>query len=78
MKILTLDGMVIRDVKSNGLSIDGDQLKWDGKNNSGENVAGGVYLLSIIGSNGENTFEKITIIRNWLKLPVNWKWNSLA
>ena len=64
MKILTLDGMVIRDVKSSGLPVDGDQLKWDGKNNSGEYVASGVYLLSIIGSNGENTFEKITVIRN--------------
>ena len=64
MKILTLDGMVIRDVKSSGLPVDGDQLKWDGKNDSGEYVASGVYLLSIIGSNGENTFEKITVIRN--------------
>ena len=64
MKILTLDGMVIRDVKSNGLSVDGDQLKWDGKNDSGEYVASGVYLVSIIGSNGENTFEEITVIRN--------------
>ena len=63
MKILTLDGMVIRDVKSNGLPIDGDQLKWDGRNNGGEYVASGVYLLSIIGSNGENKFEKITVIR---------------
>ena len=64
MKILTLDGMVIRNVKSNGLSVDGDQLKWDGKNNKGEYVASGVYLLSIIGLSGENTFEKITVIRN--------------
>ena len=64
MKILTLDGMVIRDVISSGLPVDGDQLKWDGKNNSGEYVASGVYLLSIIGSSGENTFEKITVIRN--------------
>ena len=64
MKIMTLDGMVIRDVKSSGLPVDGDQLKWDGKNNSGEYVTSGVYLLSIIGSSGENTFEKITVIRN--------------
>ena len=53
MKILTLDGMVIRDVKSSGLPVDGDQLKWDGKNDGGEYVASGVYLLSIIGSSGE-------------------------
>jgi len=64
MKILTLDGMIIKDVKSNGVSVDGDQLKWDGKNNSGAYVNSGVYLLSIIGSNGDNTFEKITVIRN--------------
>ena len=64
MKILTLDGMVIRDVKSSGLPVDGDQLKWDGKNDGGEHVASGVYLLSIIGSRGENIFEKITVIRN--------------
>ena len=56
--------MVIRDVNSSGLPVDGDQLKWDGKNDSGEYVASGVYLLSIIGSSGENTFEKITVIRN--------------
>ncbi len=64
MKVMTLDGIVIREIKSNGLSIDGDQLKWDGKNDSGEYVASGVYLLSIIGSNGKNTYEKITVLRN--------------
>tara|TARA_B100000073_G_scaffold348468_1_gene367547 strand:+ start:7326 stop:9713 length:2388 start_codon:yes stop_codon:yes gene_type:complete len=64
MKVLALDGMVIRDIKSNGLAIDGDQLKWDGKNNNGDFVSSGVYLLSIIGSNGINTFEKITVIGN--------------
>ena len=63
MKILTLDGMIIRDINSSGLSVDGDQLKWDGKNDSGEYVVSGVYLLSIIGSNGKNTFEKITVIK---------------
>ena len=62
MKILTLDGLVIRDIKSRGLSLDGDQIKWDGKNNKGKTVLSGVYLIAIIGSNGENTFEKITVI----------------
>ncbi len=62
VKVMTLDGSVIRNIKSNGLSIDGDQIKWDGKNNNGEYATSGVYLISIIGSNGENTFEKITVI----------------
>ena len=62
MKILTLDGLVIRDVESRGLSSDGDQIVWDGKNNEGKIVSSGVYLIAIIGSNGENTFEKITVL----------------
>ena len=62
MKILTLDGLVIRDIESRGLSSDGDQIVWDGKNNKGKIVSSGVYLIAIIGSNGENTFEKITVL----------------
>jgi len=64
MKVMTLDGSVIRDIESKGLSIDGDQIKWDGKNNKGEYITSGVYLLSIIGSNGKNTFEKITVVNS--------------
>ena len=63
MKIMTLDGLVIRDIDSNGISVDGDQLSWDGKNNSGEYVSSGVYLLSITNNSGKNTFSKITVIK---------------
>ena len=64
MKILTLDGLVIRNIESRGLSSDGDQIVWDGKNNKGKIVSSGVYLIAIIGSNGENTFEKITVLNH--------------
>jgi len=63
MKIMTLDGLVIRDINSNGISVDGDQLTWDGKNNSGQYVSSGVYLLSITNNSGNNTFSKITVIK---------------
>ena len=63
MKIMTLDGLVIRDINSSGISVDGDQLFWDGKNNNGEYVASGVYLLAITNNSGENTFSKITVIK---------------
>ena len=63
MKIMTLDGLVIRDINSSGVSVDGDQLVWDGKNNSGEYVASGVYLLAITNNSGKNTFNKITVIK---------------
>ena len=63
MKIMTLDGLVIRDINSSGVSVDGDQLVWDGKNNSGEYVASGVYLLAITNNSGKNTFSKVTVIK---------------
>ena len=63
MKIMTLDGLVIRDINSNGISVDGDQLTWDGKNNSGQYVSSGDYLLSITNNSGNNTFSKITVIK---------------
>jgi len=62
MKIMTLDGLVIRDVYSKGLSVDGDQLSWNGKGNNGQFVSSGVYLLSIMDNSGNNTFSKITVI----------------
>ena len=64
MKILTLDGLVIRDIKSRGLSEDGDQIRWDGKNNKGKTVLSGVYLVAILGLDGENRFEKITVLNH--------------
>ena len=63
MKIMTLDGLVIRDINSSGLNVDGDQLRWDGKNSRGEYVSSGVYLISITNNSGNNTFSKITVIR---------------
>ena len=63
MKIMTLDGLVIRDINSSGISVDGDQLFWDGKNKKGEYVASGVYLLAITNKSGENMFSKITVIK---------------
>tara|TARA_B100001250_G_scaffold365807_1_gene346756 strand:- start:85 stop:615 length:531 start_codon:yes stop_codon:yes gene_type:complete len=62
MKIMTLDGLVIRDIYSRGLSVDGDQLSWDGKDNNGQFVSSGVYLLSIMDNSGNNIFSKITVI----------------
>jgi len=64
MKIMTLDGLVIRSVNNEGISIDGDQLSWDGKNENGRYVSSGVYLISLYDDNGNNIFEKITVIKD--------------
>ena len=61
-KVMTLNGRVIRDITSGGVSEDGQQLKWDGRDSEGNYVATGVYLLMIYHQDGKNTIEKITVI----------------
>ena len=47
MIVMTLDGKVIKKIENKGLSIDGDQLAWDGRDNKGFYVSSGVYLLAL-------------------------------
>ncbi len=64
MMILTLDGKVIRHIPSQGIGTDGDQLSWDGRDNDGDFVSSGVYLLMIYGKDGSHFADKITVIKN--------------
>ena len=64
MIVMTLDGKVIRKVENRGLSIDGDQLYWDGRDDKGYYVSSGVYLLALYDPNGSNSMEKITVINH--------------
>lgn len=63
MIIMTLDGTVIKKIKNNNISFNGDQLTWDGMDDDGDYVSSGVYLFSIYSSQGSSTTEKITVIR---------------
>jgi flagellar hook assembly protein FlgD len=63
MMIMTLDGSVVRKITNQGISIDGDQLSWDGRDKQGDYVSSGVYLLAIYGLDGKNMVEKITVLR---------------
>ena len=64
LKVMTLNGRIIRNLISEGIENDGQQLKWDGRDNKGNYVATGVYLLMIYNQDGKNTIEKITVINN--------------
>ena len=44
------------------MGIDGQQLKWDGKDDNGNYVDTGVYLLMIFNKNGKSIIEKVTVI----------------
>ena len=61
-KVITLNGRVIRHIKSEGFAKDGQQLKWDGRDSKGNYVATGVYLLMIYHLDGKSSIEKITVI----------------
>ena len=62
MMVMTLDGKVIKKVVNQGVSINGDQLLWDGRDENGHYVSSGVYLIALYSSNGNNIMEKITVI----------------
>ena len=61
--VTTITGHVIRSISHAEMGIHGDQITWNGKDNSGQLVGSGVYLLSVYDKNGMNAVEKITVIR---------------
>ena len=64
MIVMTLDGKVIKKIENKGISIDGDQLTWDGRDDKGFYVSSGVYLLALYDPNGSSSMEKITVINH--------------
>ena len=64
LKVMTITGRVLRDIKNIDLGIHGDQIPWDGRDKQGRWVGSGVYLLSVYDETGESTFGKVTVIRH--------------
>ncbi len=61
--VTTITGHVIFSIRHEEMGIHGDQITWDGRDNFGELVGSGVYLLSIYNQDGLFAVEKITVIR---------------
>ena len=64
MMVMTLNGHIIRKISSAGLAKDGYQLQWDGKDENGQWIGSGVYLLSIYDYSGQSQFGKVTVIKH--------------
>lgn len=62
--IMNLNGRVIRTLTEDSNSIHGYQAFWDGRNENGQWVNSGVYLVAIHDRKGAVVFEKITVIRH--------------
>ena len=64
LKVMTITGEVIRSLKSKDLGINGYQIQWDGKDENGNWVGSGVYLLAVYTADRSHEFGKVVVIRN--------------
>ncbi|HOK39452.1 MAG TPA: FlgD immunoglobulin-like domain containing protein [bacterium] len=60
INIYNLNGELIRKYETD---MNTARIIWDGKNQDGENVSSGLYLIVIKNNNGEKVIKKVTIIR---------------
>ena len=61
IKIMTLNGEILRSIPNS--EVQGYQAYWDGRDQSGQLVGTGVYLVAIYDKNGASSFEKVAVIR---------------
>ncbi|MCK4904390.1 MAG: hypothetical protein KAS35_06825, partial [Candidatus Marinimicrobia bacterium] len=59
LKVMTITGEVIRSLDSKDLGINGYQIQWDGKDEDGNWVGSGVYLLAVYTADGSREFGKV-------------------
>ena len=63
IKIITLSGNIIKNINFLTDDNSGYQAFWDGKNDNGQYVSSGIYLVVMYSKNGKSSVEKIAIIR---------------
>ena len=64
LKVMTITGSIIRNIKDQDMGIHGNQITWDGKDSQGRWVNSGVYLLAVYDQIGDSNIGKITVIRH--------------
>jgi len=63
LKIITLSGNIIKNIDYISENNNGYQAFWDGKDNNGEYVSSGIYLIVMYTKDGKSTVEKVAVIR---------------
>ena len=59
LKIMTLDGKILRTINKDGFTM----YQWDGKDESGNYVRSGVYIVASINSEEKTAIGKLAIVR---------------
>jgi len=62
VKILTINGKLVRELQSGSVDIDGGRAQWDGRDSRGQVVRSGVYLYHAYTIDGSATTGKIAVI----------------
>ena len=62
-KIMTLTGRVLKTIESRP-NVEGYQAFWDGRDEAGDWVSTGVYLIAVYDKKGASSISKIAVIRN--------------
>ncbi|MBN1407732.1 MAG: hypothetical protein JW956_08085 [Calditrichaceae bacterium] len=63
VKILTLNGKLVRKLTVNNGTVDGGRAEWDGRDSMGNKVASGIYLYVAYAENGKSKAGKVAVIR---------------
>ena len=63
VKILTLNGKLVRKLTVKNGTIDGGRAEWDGRDSNGKIVASGIYLYFAYADNGKSKTGKVAVIR---------------
>ena len=63
VKIISLSGNIIKNIVLSSKNHNGYQVFWDGKDESGEYVSSGIYLVVMYAKKGKSSVEKIAVIR---------------
>ena len=61
LKIMTLNGMLLRSISNS--EVNGYQAYWDGRDEKGQLVGSGVYLITVYDNKGVFSMEKVAVIR---------------
>ncbi|HHM02184.1 MAG TPA: hypothetical protein ENJ15_04170, partial [Caldithrix abyssi] len=63
VKILSLNGRLVRELRAGSNDIEGGRAIWDGKDKNGNAVASGIYIFSAYTADGSATSGKIAVIK---------------
>lgn len=64
VKILTINGRLVKELTSVSGEVQGFEARWDGRDQTGDRVGNGVYLILLFNEDGLASTQKLAILRD--------------